>query len=1003
MNQAILNAKGNYGFVGFFLGDVFMKKFFKITLFLLVAAIFATFFVACKKDGLTLTYIGADIKTEKGITQKYKIDCSAGQGYKIIAPESYLRTVNGKTQKFIAWTDDEGKSYVAGQDIFIDKTSVTLTADWRDAYALCFKSGDESVSPATEYYATGEVYKFKQPESVSQDFKRDGYRFNEWSDGQNTYKAGDSFPVGQNDVTFTAQWTKVYKITFEKGDLQTTVAGNAPAIEPRAKGENFKVPANGFIAAGYEFKGWKCLNNGKTYQAEDYFALSDDVISDGGITFVAQWEKTPVSETDNFIFNEYADGYGIKLNPTAKPNITKNLVLPSTFNGKSVTKIEKNGFAKLNIVSVTIPSSVKQISDEAFADCSSLNTVFGCENVETIGAESFKGCVSLSILNKDNLAGTLDLDGVKSIGEYAFKGCKFTTIKITSSLTQIGNAAFAENKKIASFDVIDNDKFVGGVYLVEKATKTLITYAAACPDKTFDFTGKDILKIGDYAFSYAVNLNAVTLNDALTSIGSFAFARCTNLSEVRQDDDNALTSIGEAAFLNCSGITSFYIGKHLNTLALDAFSGCIALGDIYCNTSNDTFESSDGNLYNKGKTTLLIFSPNKSSAGFDIPQTVTKISDYAFAGNTRLETVSKIGSGTISVGNGAFSGCSALTSITFWDNIDNIGQYAFALCTKLKSVTMGKNLTTLGKYAFEGCSSLENIQFNSECKLDAIPQYAFSGTQITALTLGDSIKTVCSYAFFGCDKLKTVNFNKVQKVESFAFKDCYGADEAASIKEVALPASLVDFDPRAFDGCKYITNYKVSQDNAAYAAKDDLYFLSDGTPVAVGCVYSKDGKTLVVAPASLPLDLLLKGTTETIGKYAFAGSNASSIDAKQSAIKIIEEGAFKGCYLLSKIELPSSVTAIKQQAFYGCNLLSLVTFDGNHSLEEIGDCAFYDCLKLNLYLKGNKIPTVEETAFGLSQQAQETSYRPVIYVESNLVQTLKIKWSFVAEYIRALN
>lgn len=70
-----------------------------------------------------------------------------------------------------------------------------------------------------------------------------------------------------------------------------------------------------------------------------------------------------------------------------------------------------------------------------------------------------------------------------------------------------------------------------------------------------------------------------------------------------------------------------------------------------------------------------------------------------------------VGSGVTSIGNGAFSECSSLTSITLPANMTSIGDEVFAECSMLTSITLPAGLTSIGKKAFYGCSSLKDVYF----------------------------------------------------------------------------------------------------------------------------------------------------------------------------------------------------------------------------------------------------------------------------------------------------
>ena len=67
-----------------------------------------------------------------------------------------------------------------------------------------------------------------------------------------------------------------------------------------------------------------------------------------------------------------------------------------------------------------------------------------------------------------------------------------------------------------------------------------------------------------------------------------------------------------------------------------------------------------------------------------------------------------------SIGNGVFSFCESLESITIPDSIKNIGYYAFYKCNSLKEIIIPNNVTSIGEKAFCYCDSLEEVIFKGK-------------------------------------------------------------------------------------------------------------------------------------------------------------------------------------------------------------------------------------------------------------------------------------------------
>ncbi|MCL2062031.1 MAG: leucine-rich repeat domain-containing protein [Firmicutes bacterium] len=79
----------------------------------------------------------------------------------------------------------------------------------------------------------------------------------------------------------------------------------------------------------------------------------------------------------------------------------------------------------------------------------------------------------------------------------------------------------------------------------------------------------------------------------------------------------------------------------------------------------------------------------------------------------------------LSIGDGAFSGCAKITSITIPHSIKRIGCWAFANCTSLANATIPDGVTDIGAYAFENCTKISNIII--PLSVSCLGGFAFSG------------------------------------------------------------------------------------------------------------------------------------------------------------------------------------------------------------------------------------------------------------------------------------
>lgn len=108
------------------------------------------------------------------------------------------------------------------------------------------------------------------------------------------------------------------------------------------------------------------------------------------------------------------------------------------------------------------------------------------------------------------------------------------------------------------------------------------------------------------------------------------------------------------------------------------------------------------------------------------PHVLTRIGNFAFAYSTALAGVS-IPSSVTSVGDGAFEGCSSLTSIYLQENVTELGKRAFAYCYSLSSVMITGELTGVKDQTFKNCQALTSLVLRTSTTKEMIAANAFEG------------------------------------------------------------------------------------------------------------------------------------------------------------------------------------------------------------------------------------------------------------------------------------
>ena len=163
-----------------------------------------------------------------------------------------------------------------------------------------------------------------------------------------------------------------------------------------------------------------------------------------------------------------------------------------------------------------------------------------------------------------------------------------------------------------------------------------------------------------------------------------------------------------------------------------------------------------------------------------IPANATTIGNSAFEQCASLISID-IPANVETIGTAVFWGCSSLTTVTFekGSQLKTIGggsSYygAFSYCTALTSIEIPASVETIGASAFKGCSKLATVTFEKESQLKIIGGgygYSYSGTfyyygafsdctALKSIEIPASVETIEVVAFKGCSSLITVTFEK---------------------------------------------------------------------------------------------------------------------------------------------------------------------------------------------------------------------------------------------------
>ena len=369
----------------------------------------------------------------------------------------------------------------------------------------------------------------------------------------------------------------------------------------------------------------------------------------------------------------------------------------------------------------------------------------------------------------------------------------------------------------------------------------------------------NITGIRERAFENCTSLTTVYMPSSLINVGYRAFGGCRALKSVYfANATPSSTSVVPGSFPENSGMTLYVSKAHPNSkenarkvTAFDYFSTIkkhvyasdFILGDhgYFCVTkapasdgttrgemsfvgvyADDNFSNSWSGTYNNG------------IADFDM----VEIADSACLDNTNIKTVNLTGYSKLRrVGESAFNGCTALSSVTLNSSLLEIGVYAFKNCRALTSIDLPASVRVCSAYFVDGCSNLQAIFVNGSNNYFSSYMgilYNKAMTELIRCPEGYKLITMMRHDSFPA-AFKTIG--------PYAFENC------KLIKEIYLPYGTTGFGRAAFNKCTALTTIQIPRtlkDWGEYAfsgttALDKMYVSFSEVP-SLPADYFKDCK-----------------------------------------------------------------------------------------------------------------------------------------------------------------
>ena len=336
----------------------------------------------------------------------------------------------------------------------------------------------------------------------------------------------------------------------------------------------------------------------------------------------------------------------------------------------------------------------------------------------------------------------------------------------------------------------------------------------------------------------------VTIPAHVTAIGDSAFAENTKVQSIKLND--AVHVIGDRAFYGCSSLQSVSSGDRVTEVGDLAF-----YGTPYLDQSSDKYVMLG--------SVLLWY--NGTSESVTIPTRCTAIASYAFAR------------------------CEYLKSFTAYEGLLSVGTGAFYGCTKLSNVSLPGSLSAVGAYAFDGTPYLSKAGDFAVVGDGVLLRYQGADTEVT---VPDTVKRIASHAFIS-SKIKTVIIpESVYSIDAYAFADCTG------LRDLAYSEGLVTIGDGAFRGCKSLTEFKAPS-TLSYIGQNAFHGAS-----AIG-------------------NAVLQGDHLTVSYNAFKSCTSLNYVLMTGGVTQLYDNAFDGCTALEGVSIAPETKTISPLALSGCN------------------------------------------------------------------------------------
>lgn len=265
-----------------------------------------------------------------------------------------------------------------------------------------------------------------------------------------------------------------------------------------------------------------------------------------------------------------------------------------------------------------------------------------------------------------------EYSGVTAIPAHVeYEGEQYTVV-------EVGYLSFSEVKGITSITIPETVTTIAGAAFWESSLSEITIPSS-------------VTTIGESAFENT-NLTEIVIPESVISLGDDVLSLCASLESVTLN--NNPTAIPARMVSGCTSLAGMTIPATVTKIGEFAFSECAALEDI----------SLPSGVTEIGR---FAFAYTPELKLLPLPETVTSVGHGVFY-QSGIEEASLPEAITV-IPDGMYQCCASLREFEISNTVTEIEQEAFYWCFALDKITFGENVATIGNKAFMGDKALTSV------------------------------------------------------------------------------------------------------------------------------------------------------------------------------------------------------------------------------------------------------------------------------------------------------